>query len=508
MSLPARNPAWKWWVCGLLLLATTINYMDRLTLNLQAKTIKEAFGLDNRDYGLLEAAFGSAFALGAIVMGWLADRINVRLLYTLAVLLWSLAGLATGLVEGFAALLVCRFALGFAEAGNWPCALRTTQHILPPNQRTLGNSILQSGAAIGAIITPLLVLYMTPVHWRTTFVIVGLLGLGWAGAWLLSVRSSDLDVPRNATSLSLMSVFGWLVTLLVVDTAIHLACARYLTLPGGLSDTLAGIDGLPLASKAVSTVVGIVLVARWLFRATEGDDHLPRPLFLRRFVALATTVVAINITWHYFRAWLPLFLQEKHGYTEPETMWFSLYYYVATDIGSLVAGFLVLGLAATVLGVHGGRLVVYAGCTLLTLLSVLAAQLPAGGPLEATLLAIGFGALGLFPVYYSLSQELTRKNQGKLTGSLGCICWLSMSLLQEAVGDSVKRTGSYSVAITLAGIAPLIGLAALLLLWGKTPEPLTIPTNAGEPFDPVRPGRVDQPANAIQGPGQVAEPRG
>src|SRR5262249_52113674 len=130
--VPGRTSAWKWWVCGLLLLATMINYMDRLTLNLLSKPIMDTFELDARDYALLESAFARAFALGAIVAGWLADRWNVRWMYALAVLAWSLAGFATGLVTGFLALLLCRVVLGLAEAGNWPCALRTTQHILPP----------------------------------------------------------------------------------------------------------------------------------------------------------------------------------------------------------------------------------------------------------------------------------------------------------------------------------------------------------------------------------------
>src|SRR5262245_45427832 len=68
LTLPVRTNAWKWWVCGLLLLATMVNYIDRLTLNLMAKPIMTAFDLDPADYGQLESAFGTAFALGAIVM--------------------------------------------------------------------------------------------------------------------------------------------------------------------------------------------------------------------------------------------------------------------------------------------------------------------------------------------------------------------------------------------------------------------------------------------------------
>jgi len=476
MSLPARSDAWKWWVCGLLLLATTINYMDRLTLNLQARTLMREFAFAEDGYGLLEAAFGSAFAIGAIVMGWLADRVNVRLLYTVAVLLWSLAGLMTGLVHTFALLLMCRFALGFAEAGNWPCALRTTQHILPPDKRTMGNSILQSGAALGAILTPILVVnlaYWTNT-WRWSFIVVGVFGVFWAALWLASVREADLDVPRKPSSHSLMTILGWLVGLLVFDTLVHLAHKGLLDLPADWTAWLQSYPDLPLASKAATTAVGIVLVAWWLMRATAGDTYLPRGLFFRRYVALAFTVVAINVTWHFLRAWLPLFLQTpRHGYTETDASWFILWYYVATDVGSLMAGFLVLLLARNWLGVHASRLVVYALFALMAALTWQAAVLPSGGGLEPVLLVVGFGSLGLFPVYYSLSQDITRENQGKVTGSLGCICWLAMSLLQEAVGDTVKRTGSYTTAMTLAGLAPLLALGALLLLWGPWNSPET-----------------------------------
>ncbi len=83
------------------------------------------------------------------------------------------------------------------------------------------------------------------------------------------------------------------------------------------------------------------------------------------------------------------------------------------------------------------------------------------------LLVIAFASLGLFPIYYSFSQELTTRHQGKLTGALGCINWLAMYLLQAGIGESVKATGSYSMGVALAGLAPLVGVAALVFLWGR-----------------------------------------
>src|SRR5205823_4128833 len=111
----------------------------------------------------------------AIVMGWLADRWNVRWIYPLAVLAWSLAGFLTGLAFDFTTLLICRFLLGLAEAGNWPCALRTTQRVLAPAERAMGNSILQSGAALGAVLTPIIVVVLTTATgtWRYPFMVIG-----------------------------------------------------------------------------------------------------------------------------------------------------------------------------------------------------------------------------------------------------------------------------------------------------------------------------------------------
>src|SRR6266567_7295712 len=111
-SLPERSHRWKWTVCGLLLLSTMINYMDRMTLNAMSPRIMNALDLDARDYGTVELCFGIAFALGGLLTGFLADRINVRWLYPAALLVWSLAGFVTGFVQGFLGVCMCRALLG------------------------------------------------------------------------------------------------------------------------------------------------------------------------------------------------------------------------------------------------------------------------------------------------------------------------------------------------------------------------------------------------------------
>jgi ACS family hexuronate transporter-like MFS transporter len=174
-----------------------------------------------------------------------------------------------------------------------------------------------------------------------------------------------------------------------------------------------------------------------------------------------------------------LFLQKRHHYTENQATGFFSAYYAATDAGALCAGFATLWLGRRGWSVHGSRLLVYLAGAGLTSLSVVAAVQPRGPLLLALLLVIGFGALGVFPCYYAFSQELTTRHQGKLTGALGFICWMSLALLHDVVGNHVKQTGSYEDVIRLAGLAPLVGLVALLLLWGKTPAPVAQPAPVG-----------------------------
>jgi ACS family hexuronate transporter-like MFS transporter len=425
LRLGVRGARWRWWVCCLLLLATMINYMDRLTLNqLQIPLEKDLQLTEDVHYSWLEAGFGLAFAVGAVVFGFLVDRWNVFWVYPLALLGWSLAGFCTGFAQGFLTLLLCRVCLGLVEAANWPCALRTTQRILPPSERSLGNSILQSGAAVGAIIVPLLLLALfdqdRPQTWRTPFLVVGAVGSVWVALWWFSVRRADLALPPP--------------------------------------------EGPEQATQ-------------------PGKPDLPRAVFLRRFLVLVVLVVTINMTWHFLRAWHPKFLQKIHGFTPRQTFLFSSVYYAFTDVGALTAGFASLWLARRGAAVHASRRLVFLAGAVLASLCLAVPFIDTPWLLVGMLFVVGFGALGVFPCYYSFSQDLTTRSQGKVTGVLGACCWGAMFLWQLAIGQLVSRTHSYLVPFLIAGLGPLVGFAALLLLWGPVEEPA----------QPARPA-VDSPA--------------
>ncbi|MCW2573492.1 MAG: transporter [Frankiales bacterium] len=397
-----RSQTWRWWITGLLLLATTINYMDRMTLASASVRVTNEFHLTDQQYGNIELVFGWAFGIGSLFFGFLADRVRVYLLYPAVLAAWSVVGFATGLTEGYTGLLICRSLLGFFEAGHWPCALKTTYAVLTEKDRTMGNSILQSGASIGAIITPQIMRAMMtdqPGSWRTAFFAIGVIGLIWAALWFISLRSRDLQ-SRAAAPLETDTKELWAI------------------LRGG------------------------------------------------SFWALALLVLGIHVPWQIFRVWLPKFLHTGRGYEEAAALNFNSAYFIATDIGCLLAG----ATAAWLVGrramrAHDARRVIFIGACLLTSLSIFIPSLGQGWLLLSTLLLIGAGALALFPCYYSFTQELSSTHVGRITGLLALWVWSIGSPVHSLFGWVKDHTGSYDISLAIAGLTPWIGVIAMKVLW-------------------------------------------
>lgn len=414
-SIVASSPqkAWVWWICGLLLCATTINYMDRQTLANVSVRITREFELSETQYGYLETGFGLAFAVGAIVFGVIADRTNVRWLYPAVLLLWSLMGFLTGFVTTYWGLLICRVFLGLFEAGHWPCALKTTLRLLPPENRTMGNSVLQSGSAIGAIVTPLIMLAMLrdePGSWRPAFQVIASVGAIWAVAWALSTRSTDLA---------------------------------------------------PVSEPETSSN-----------DANETSDTFFGALLTRKFVLLIVMVIAINTCWHLFRVWLPKFLQTGRGYEERMMFWFMFWYNTMCDVGCISAGIMTRVLHRAGFSVHNSRSFTFGVCALLVATGSLIPWIPSGRGLMIVLMLVAAGSLGLFPCYYTFSQELSTRHQGKVTGLLGTIAWLTTSPLHPLFGRIVDQTKSYDHGMALTCGLPLIAFFSIYFFWPQNkPEP-------------------------------------
>ncbi|MCU1258993.1 MAG: sugar phosphate permease [Bryobacterales bacterium] len=199
---PAGANRRAWLVCGLLLLATILNYLDRQVLSLTAERVIAEFHLDHRGFGEIVSWFRYSYAAVQLLGGWLVDALGPRLVFPLAVAFWSAAGMGTAWVHTLGGLRACRFALGIGEAFNWPCSLKTTEQLLEPRDRPLANGIFNSGTAAGAIIAPVIVTVLVRQSgWRSPFLFTGALGAVWVLLWAISMSGEGARMGANRAAM-------------------------------------------------------------------------------------------------------------------------------------------------------------------------------------------------------------------------------------------------------------------------------------------------------------------
>ena len=192
----------RWVICGLLFLATTINYMDRQVLSLTWKDfIAPDFHWTDSDYGLITGMFSLFYAVANLFAGKFIDWMGTKKGYLIAIFVWSVGAClhaacgwtAVG-IASFASLslttisvwlfLACRMILAVGEAGNFPAAIKATAEYFPKKDRAFSTSIFNSGASVGALAAPATIpLLARAWGWEMAFIIIGALGFIWMGLW-------------------------------------------------------------------------------------------------------------------------------------------------------------------------------------------------------------------------------------------------------------------------------------------------------------------------------------
>ncbi len=207
---------WRWWICSLLFVATTINYLDRQVLSLTwEEFIKPEFHWTDADYGMITGFFSIFYAFACLFAGRFVDWMGTKKGYIIAISVWSFGaclhagcGWATMHIEGFESLaamkaveygsnaalavastsvwlfLLCRGILALGEAGNFPAAIKVTAEYFPKKDRAFATSIFNAGASIGALAAPLCIPPLAAKFgWEMAFIIIGALGFIWIFFW-------------------------------------------------------------------------------------------------------------------------------------------------------------------------------------------------------------------------------------------------------------------------------------------------------------------------------------
>ena len=420
---PQRNASskagyFRWVICALLLFGTTKNYMDRQVLGVLKTTLQHDLGWNEIDYSNLVFAFQAAYAVGMLLVGRLIDRLGTRLGYALAMAFWSVASMGHAVASSLTSFVIARSALGFGEAGVFPASIKCVAEWFPKKERALATGIFNAGTNAGAIVTPLVVPWITMYWgWRWAFVITGALGFVWLIFWLLLYRKpeehsrvckAELDYIRS-------------------DPAESVAKVKWISL-------------------------------------------FPH----RQTWAFVTGKFMIDPIWWFYLFWVPDFLQRRHGLSLMKIGVPIMVIYVISDVGSVAGGWLSSWLIKRGKSVNAARKITMLLCAFSVVPIVFAYRTESMW--EAVLL-IGLAAAGhqgFSANLFTLSSDLfPAKAVGSVVGIGGMAGAIGGMLIAKIVGYVLQWTGSYMIPFFIAGFAYLLAVAAIQVLSPKL-EPARI----------------------------------
>jgi ACS family hexuronate transporter-like MFS transporter len=284
----------RWFVCFLLFLATTINYMDRSVLALVEPLLHLPFmgwvaGLNvnyqvtyHLNYSHIIECFQIAYAVGFLIAAPFIDKLGTKVGYAIAIGVWAAASLSHALVGSVLGFCIARAALGLGESGNFPAAIKATSEWFPSEDRALSIGIFNSGSNAAFFIVPALVPLVTSrFGWRSAFLCTGSMGALWLIIWLL--------FPYNR-------------------------------LRRDLSTTQANLQ------RIVPNVTGLPLY-KILFRT-------------RGLYAFSIAKGLTDPVWWFYLFYLPMYLNDNYGLGVSQIYWPVVVVYAVSSVGSFFGGWL------------------------------------------------------------------------------------------------------------------------------------------------------------------------
>jgi ACS family hexuronate transporter-like MFS transporter len=282
-------PNLRWWIVGLLFLSSVINYVDRQTLSVLARTIQNDLGLSDIDYARIVQGFLLTYTIAYLVSGRITDWLGTRVSMTAFIIWWSLANIGTAFASSLLTLGLWRMLLGVGEPGNWTVGPKALSEWFPPRERGLAYGMFTMGATVGATLAPPLIAWLALSYsWRGAFVITGVLGLLWVVPWVWLYRPPSVH-PR-------------------------------------LTDAERAIVPVVLAKS--NTAPGAEW-ALWRTLITQRDTWL-----------LLGSRVLTDPVWYFYLFWFPKYLTDARGLSLIEVGRIAWVVYLAADVGALLGGWL------------------------------------------------------------------------------------------------------------------------------------------------------------------------
>lgn len=401
----------RWYICTLLLLASTINYIDRQTVSVLKPHLEGLFHWSESDYGWIVFAFTAAYAIMMSVSGLVIDRLGTRIGFALCITWWSLASMAHAFARGAFSFGVARFFLGAGEAGNFPASIKAVAEWFPARERALATGVFNAGTNIGPALAPPLVVWLTlRWGWQAAFIATGLFGFGWLGLWLLTYR-----VPRQ---------HPW---------------------------------STPEEIKHIESGDSPV----------QGEPRTSWSKLLRKRGAWGFIVGKFlsDPAWWFYIYWLPSYLMTGRGFTLKEIGYFGWIPFWTAGLGSIFGGWLSGHLMKRGWSVNAARKTALACCALCMPLGILAV-FQKSAIICVALISISTSAhQGWSANLFTLTSDMfPKKDVGTvvgLGGTGGAVGGMMMALI---AGYTLQSFHTYVPLFVLAGILHPIALFCIHLL--------------------------------------------
>lgn len=400
----------RWWIAGLIFLATLINFLNRLTVAVLAPVMTVQLGLSSSQFAALTTSFLIAYTLSQGLSGGLYDRIGTKRGFTLSIVVWSVSSMAHAFARGLVSLDCLRFCLGLGEGGTWPGAAKAIAEWFPVPERAMAIGICNSGTAIGTVIaTPIILWIEFRFGWRFTFLAVGALGFIWLLLWLWLYES-----PQTSSRIT----------------------AKELVL---------------LQTGSVSEAAGAPVSWRELLRHRETWA-----VVMARFFG--------DPVWWLYITWLPLYLFKVRHFSLQEIGLFAWMPFVAADAGSLFGGWLSGQLIRNGWSVDRARKSVILGGMVLMCFGIPAATTHSATSALIYIAVVLFGFQGWIGNVQTLpSDYFPASAVGSVMGLGGVGAGVGAMLLTQVTGSIVDHY-SYKPILVTAGLLPIVATAALLVL--------------------------------------------
>ena len=407
----------RWWMIGLIMLGSIINYLTRSTLSVAAPTLKTQLGIDEQHYSWIVSTFQGAIMLQPLC-GYVLDVIGLKSGYALFAVAWSIISMAHGLAHNWQMLAGLRGLLGLAEGSANPAGMKATSEWFPAQERGLAGGVYNIGASFGSMLAPPLVAWaILAYNWQMAFVVTGALGLVWVVAWLVFYQS-----PEKHTALS-------------KEEADFIASGQE--------------------------------------KHLQHDGTRPSMLALlrrRNFWGIALPRFLADPTWGTLTFWMPLYLSQTRGWNLKQIALFAWLPFLAADIGCIFGGTFSLWLQK-----YWGFRLINARRAAFTLGAITMLGVGFVGFVQSPYTAIallslaGFAHQTLSVTVITMSSDLFKKNEvATVAGMAGTFGNAGLLIFSLMIGALVTKIG-YTPFFICLGLLDVIGA---VVLWTVVKEQL------------------------------------